>query len=53
MTYDEQRYPVSINVLIIWSDGLTYTDSIKGLNIGHALYLARLNWPDAESVTLA
>ena len=52
MDYAQQQYPVSITVLVTWSDGLTHVDEIKGLNPGHALYLARLNWPDAR-VTLA
>lgn len=51
-SYDEQRYPVAIAVRLIWYDGFTYCDCIKGLNTGHALYLARKNWPDAEMVEL-
>lgn len=52
MDFEEQQYTVSITVLVTWADGLTLVDDIKGLNIGHALYLARLNWPDAESVSM-
>jgi len=44
--YNEQRYTVSINVRVTLGD-MTWTDAIKGLNVGHALYLARLNWPTA------
>ena len=49
-TYEEQRYPVSIKVKVAYH-GHVFTDHIKGLNPGHALYLARLNWPGAETVT--
>lgn len=54
--YHEQRYPVAIDVLVAIHnpDGTvceSWVDGIKGLNVGHALYLARLNWP-ACTVTL-
>jgi len=48
--YEDQKYPVSVEVEVRWSDGQVHRDAIKGLNVGHALYLGRLNWPDAESV---
>jgi hypothetical protein len=48
--YSEQKYRVSITVRIVWADGMVHVDEIKGLNIGHALYLACLNWFDAKSV---
>lgn len=46
-SYAEQRYPVSVAVIVSWPDGDEHADEIKGLNVGHALYLARLNWPGA------
>jgi len=44
LTYQEQRYPVVIEVKVTLDDGDIFNDFIKGLNIGHALYLAKLNW---------
>ena len=49
--YEEQNYPVSVPVRVTWADGMTHEDEIKGLNIGHALHLAHLNWPDALTVS--
>jgi len=54
-SYHEQNYPVSINVSVTFSlfdEDDTFEDSIKGLNEGHALYLARLNWPDAVIIEI-
>jgi len=48
--YYEQRYPVAVAVRITWDDGMIHDDEIKGLNVGHALYLARRNWSDAASI---
>jgi len=58
--YDEENYPVSINVRVIFLDIIIgyrsgkYTtqdniheDSIKGLNRGHAMWRAKSNWPGA------
>ena len=50
--YFEQRYPVELEVTIVWYDtdgnvDFASIDWIKGLNAGHALYRARQNWPDA------
>jgi hypothetical protein len=50
-SYEEQNYPVSVPVRVTWADGLIHEDEIKGLNIGHAIFLARLNWPDAATIT--
>jgi hypothetical protein len=55
--YCMQRYPVSIKVKVTyvghWADGgHCFTDHIKGLNSGHALYRAGLNWPSAKTITL-
>ena len=49
-SYHEQNYPCSIDVKITWEDSMTHTDSIKGLNEGHALHRAAWNWPDAEKI---
>ena len=46
-TYNEQSYKTSILVNITFDNGYTFEDGIKGLNIGHALYLARQNWEGA------
>lgn len=43
-TFREQKYPIAIRVLLTDEDGWTAEDAIKGLNIGHALYMARMNW---------
>lgn len=51
--YYEQNYPISIDVRVTFKTAFgldTFTDSIKGLNEGHALYLARINWEDAASI---
>ena len=48
-SYEEQNYNYSIDIEIDFRDGTgLHYDSIKGLNRGHALYLARQNWPGAE-----
>jgi|TARA_R110002153_G_scaffold147979_4_gene299260 hypothetical protein len=49
-TYIEQAYKVSIVVKVSYPAtlcGSSWIDGIKGLNIGHALYLARQNWEGA------
>jgi hypothetical protein len=56
-TYQQQCYPVTVKVRVTyhgcWADGgHSFTDHIKGLNSGHALYLAGLNWPSAKTITL-
>ena len=44
-SFHEQKYPVTIEVLVRGCiSGKPFTDQIKGLNIGHALYLAKDNW---------
>ncbi len=52
MDFDEQRFSTTIKVKVTWPDGLTHEDEIKGLNLGHALWRARNNWPDASNVEL-
>ncbi len=55
-TFDQQHYPCTIRVKVnytAWADsGNTFTDEIKGLNPGHALHLAYLNWPHANRIQL-
>lgn len=46
-TFAQQKYPFTLKVIALWADGLSHIDEIKGLNKGHALKLARENWPDA------
>ena len=47
-SYYEQKYKHSQLVRVIFADGEEIEDEIKGLNKGHALYLAQLNWPEAK-----
>lgn len=57
-TYQEQNYPVSVKVRVHrqfhWADRngyyYSFVDHIKGLNPGHALYLAGLNWEGADRI---
>jgi len=52
--FHEQTYPVTILVNLVDQDGENWLDEIKGLNVGHALYRAKINWPalDAEFVKI-
>jgi hypothetical protein len=50
-TYYEQKYKHSIEILVKYHND-SWIDGIKGLNKGHALYLARLNWPGAKIIWL-
>ena len=47
--FDEQRFPCTIPVHVTFTDHDGYTfgivDKVRGLNVGHALYRARNNWP--------
>ncbi len=47
-SYHEQAYKHSQTVRVILESGDEFEDEIKGLNKGHALYLAHLNWPGAK-----
>lgn len=50
-SFHESRYPVTIWVGVnipFLLDIREFSDAIKGLNPGHALWLARKNWPDCE-----
>ncbi len=47
-SYEEQKYKHSQCVRVILEDGQDFEDEIKGLNKGHALWLAEKNWPGAK-----
>lgn len=50
-SFREQRYPVAIIVRIYCPEfEMTFVDGVKGLNKGHALYSARVNWDGCEVV---
>jgi hypothetical protein len=46
--FEEQKYKHSQKVRIILSSGEDFEDEIKGLNKGHALYLAKKNWEGSK-----
>jgi hypothetical protein len=50
--YHDERYGVAVRVRVTWRDGASHVDEVKGLNVGHALYRARLNWPEALVMVL-
>ncbi len=52
MTFYNQNYPVTIQILCITDNWNCWLDEIKGLNAGHALWRARDNWPHAEIVLI-
>ena len=52
-TFEEQRYKHVQLVRVIFANGDEIEDEIKGLNKGHALYLAQLNWPEAKVYAIA
>ncbi len=43
----EQKYKCIVAVRVKYDFMDWFEDEIKGLNDGHALYLARVNWPGA------
>lgn len=48
-SYSEQKYNFELNVLVTQKDSkgrivLQWKDAHKGLNAGHALFLAKKNW---------
>lgn len=47
-SYEEQKYKHTQLVRVIFEDGSEIEDEIKGLNKGHALYLASKNWVGAK-----
>tara|TARA_R110002074_G_C11989339_1_gene612845 strand:+ start:47 stop:424 length:378 start_codon:yes stop_codon:yes gene_type:complete len=48
--YAEQAYNTSIKVKVKFKDGKTITDSVKGMNEGHALARAKSNWPGSAVI---
>ena len=50
--YAEQAYKTSIKVKVKFKDGETITDSIKGMNEGHALARAKSNWPGSAVIKI-
>lgn len=46
-SFGELRYPISLPVRVS-CNGDVFEDEIKGLNAGHALHLAKDNWPNCE-----
>ena len=50
--YSEQAYKTSIRVKVKFKDGTTITDSVKGMNEGHALTRAKSNWPGAAGIKI-
>lgn len=52
-TFDEQRFPIALNVEISLDGGQTWAaDSIKGLNQAHAIERARRNWDEGVLIRL-
>lgn len=51
-SYYEQNYKHSQLVRVVFEDGSEIEDEIKGLNKGHALYLAGRNWVGASVYAL-
>jgi hypothetical protein len=51
--YFDQNYPCSVDLIVDFGDGDPFEDGIKGLNVGHALYLAGLNWSGATFTVTA
>src|SRR4029077_3923302 len=45
--YEEQKFKTSVPVKVIFEDGSTHFDRVRGLNEGHALARAKANWPGA------
>ena len=51
-SFDEQKFNTAIDVRVEFEDGDVITDSVKGLNSGHALKRAQSNWPTAKRVQI-
>lgn len=52
MSYHTERYNIARDVLVRFDDGDVIIDAIKGMNVGHALYRARVCWDGAEVMDL-
>ena len=48
--YEQSRFPHTQWVQLSWPDGTTSVDAIKGLNAGHAMARAAINWPAAANI---
>ena len=48
--FSEEAFPVALRVRVVFDDGTSMVDAIKGLNGGHALSRARDNWPTATRI---
>lgn len=48
--FDETKYPFALDVDIHFPDGEVYQDTIKGMNLRHALERAKENWPAANYI---
>jgi hypothetical protein len=46
--FSEQDYPYTQSVVVEFPDGDTFVDAVKGLNSGHALERAKINWDGAK-----
>lgn len=46
--FHEQKYPVEQEVVVHFPGEIPFTDTVKGLNEGHALARAKENWPGAH-----
>ncbi len=48
--FHEEKYPVTVNVRVTFSNDNVIEDSIKGLNEGHAMARAAGNWSSAVKI---
>ena len=49
--FHAEKYPISLTLVLCFSDGEQWEDGIKGLNVGHALWRARQNWDGVTIVS--
>lgn len=50
--YDQQQFKTAIKVQVQFPGDKPFIDAIKGLNAGHAMMLAKQNWPGAQIKSL-
>lgn len=50
--FAEEAYPFTEAVVVRHPDGFTHVDAIKGLNRGHALKRAAINWEGAQIIPI-